>query len=359
MKDLKKVYKGKKVLITGHTGFKGAWLSIWLNKLGADVYGYALDPISKDGIFLATGIGEKITDLRGDIRDYAKLKSSINDIKPEIVFHLAAQPLVIESYQNPLETFDINTQGTANVLEALRTSDFIKAAVLITTDKCYENKERKLGYKEDEPMGGHDPYSASKGAAELIIASYRKSFFSGKNKTAIASARAGNVIGGGDWADNRLVPDLFNAIEKNKTIEIRNPIAVRPWQHVLEPLGGYLLLGARILKEPEKFAEAWNFGPHMHEVYTVKDVVEKIIFFAQKGEWKDTSDPNQLHEAQLLMLDISKAKEFLKWEPILNFDETIQYTTEWYINANHADPLKLTNTQIEKFEEKWNLRSPK
>lgn len=357
--DIKEAFSGKRVLITGHTGFKGGWLSIWLNLLGADVIGYALDPIHEDGIFNVSGIGNKMNDIRGDIRDYNKLFNVINDNEPEIVFHLAAQPLVIESYNNPRETFEINTQGTVNLLEMIRNTHSVKVAVIITTDKCYDNKEWIWGYREDEPMGGHDPYSASKGAAELIIASYRKSFFSKPGKASIASARAGNVIGGGDWAENRLVPDIFRAIENNKIIEVRNPTSIRPWQHVLEPLGGYLLLASKMLANSEKYNEAFNFGPYMHEMYTVKNVVESIIQIGNTGRWKDTSDNEKLHEANLLMLDISKANKLLNWRPVLSFSETIELVCEWYLKYKHEDILNLTINQIISYQNKWSLSNEK
>lgn len=350
------IYKGKKVLITGHTGFKGAWLSIWLNLLGADVYGYALDPFHKDGIFPLSGISDKIKDTRGDIRDTKKLNEYLRLVKPDFVFHLAAQALVLESYQNPLETFEINTQGTANVLEAIRLCGSVGAAVMITTDKCYENKEQTKGYREEDAMGGHDPYSASKGAAEIIIASYRRSFFHEKGCTAISSARAGNVIGGGDWAEFRLVPDIFRAIELGRTIELRNPNSTRPWQHVLEPLGGYLLLGAKMYNEPEKFAEAWNFGPNMQDVHTVLDVVKEIISYSDKGEYKVIADPAKKHEANLLMLDIGKANRKLNWQPVLSFSETIQMTSHWYLNFRNTNVFELTKSQILQYQQKWKSR---
>ncbi len=353
--DFLNVYKNKRVFITGHTGFKGGWLSVWLNMLGADVFGYALDPMEDDGIFIASGIGNFINDTRADIRDRKKLNEIFSEFRPEIVFHLAAQALVLDSYENPLETFEINTQGTANVLEAIRQTTSVKAAVMITTDKCYENREWQWGYRENEAMGGHDPYSASKGAAELIIASYRRSFFDGKAD--IASARAGNVIGGGDWAKHRLVPDIFRSINDDHLIEIRNPNATRPWQYVLEPLGGYLLLGARLLEDSERYTGAWNFGPLMQDVYSVMQVVEKIIDVAKKGKSKDTSIPGQLHEANLLMLDISKAMHQLKWKPVLNFDDTIRLTTEWYMSYKQKDVLELTQNQIIHYQERWKLKN--
>jgi CDP-glucose 4,6-dehydratase len=350
-------YKDKKVLITGHTGFKGGWLAIWLNMLGAKVAGYALDPVHEKGIFYSSGIADLITDYRADIRDRNELFDFFEKEQPEIVFHLAAQPLVLESYRNPVETFEINIQGTVNVLEAIRKTPSVKAAVMITSDKCYENKEWIWGYRENEPMGGQDPYSASKGAAELVISSYRRSFFAEEGKTAIASARAGNVIGGGDWSANRLVPDIIRAIQENRKIEIRNPNAFRPWQHVLDPLCGYLQLGYALVQSQGQFAEGWNFGPLHHEVHSVKDVVEKIIFFTGKGEWEDVSVPGQMHEANLLTLDITKALQKLKWKPLLNFQESVKLTVEWYNHALHGDTLSVSQNQIEQYQEKWKLRN--
>jgi CDP-glucose 4,6-dehydratase len=346
-------YKGKKVLITGHTGFKGAWLSIWLEMLGARVVGIALDPIHEDGIFQSTGISRLIKDYRGDIRDLDFLCQVFKDEQPEIVFHLAAQALVLESYRNPVQTFEVNIQGTVNVLEAIRLTPSVRAAVLITTDKCYENKEWTWGYRENDPMGGHDPYSASKGAAELVISSYRRSFFSSPGTTAIASARAGNVVGGGDQSENRLVPDIIKAIKGGKTVEIRNPNSTRPWQHVLEPLSGYLMLGLKLPEEPEHFAEGWNFGPFTHHVYSVKQVVESIIHSAGLGAWKDLSDSQKPHEANLLLLDISKAVQKLKWQPQLDFEQGIQLTVDWYMHANEKDALNFSREQILSYQQLW------
>ena len=350
-------YKERKILITGHTGFKGGWLSIWLEMLGAEIVGYSLDPIHEDGIFNKSEIGNKIKDYRGDIRDLKKLIEVFNAEKPEIVFHLAAQPLVLESYKNPVETFEVNTMGTVNVLEAIRLTPSVKAAVMITTDKCYENKEWIWGYRENDQMGGHDPYSASKGAAELVIAGYRKSFFHDENKPAIASVRAGNVMGGGDWSDNRLVPDIIRAIQNNQTIEIRNPYSTRPWQHVLEPLSGYLKLGIALLENTHEYAEGWNFGPYSHDAHSVKQVVENIIDFAKKGHWKYLSSIEKKHEANLLMLDISKALQKLNWKPTLSFKERIHFTVDWYFNAIKNSALEFTQQQIFNFQELWKLRN--
>lgn len=355
--DFLNIYKGKKVLITGHTGFKGAWLSIWLKMKGADVIGYSLDPDHKNGIFETSKISEQIIDHRKNICNLNELKKVFEKEKPEIVFHLAAQALVIKSYNDPVSTFETNVMGTVNVLEAIKHTPSVKAAVIITTDKCYENKETLKGYTEDEPMGGHDPYSASKGAAEIIISSYRRSFFSDDDHCKIASARAGNVIGGGDWSDNRLVPDIIRSIINNKDIELRNPGSIRPWQHVLEPLCGYLKLGSELIQNKKDFADGWNFGPYIDDVYPVKLVVEKIIETFKKGKWTDISTPYQRHEANLLMLDINKAVQKLKWKPVLSFDQCIQLTTDWYIKSGLENVLELTQSQIKFYEKQWNLKN--
>lgn len=351
--DFLNVFKGKKVLITGHTGFKGGWLSLWLNHIGADIAGYALDPKYPDGIFTLSGISMDIRDYRDDIRDLNLLKKVFHDVQPEVVFHLAAQPLVLESYKNPVETFNVNIMGTVNVLEAIRSTSSVKAAVMITTDKCYENREWVWGYREDEPMGGHDPYSASKGAAELVISSWRRSFFNKNDAPLIASARAGNVIGGGDWCENRLVPDIIRALLSNSPIELRNPNATRPWQHVLEPLSGYLKLGALLLEGNSQYAEGWNFGPFVHEVQSVKTVVETMLKMTGKGTWIDRSEGIKQHEANLLILDITKAIQRLKWMPTLTFDENIRLTLDWYLNYKIKDVRELSLQQIKYFESKW------
>jgi CDP-glucose 4,6-dehydratase len=349
--------KGKKVLLTGHTGFKGAWLAIWLEMLGARVTGIALDPLDSKGVFSLSRIGDHIKDYRADIRDEGRMQQIFTTEEPEIVFHLAAQPLVLESYRAPAETFAINTQGTAHILEAIRHTPSVQAAVMITTDKCYENREWVYGYRESDPMGGHDPYSASKGAAELIISSYRRSFFSEKGSPAIASARSGNVIGGGDWSANRLVPDIIRAAEQDQTLEIRHPGAVRPWQHVLEPLAGYLLLAAKLLDTPDGYADAWNFGPLPTQTYSVRQIAEAFLQHLGKGQWKDISDPAHPHEAGLLMLDVSKAIQQLSWKPLLDFRETIDLTARWYENYQKEDVWELCRNQIQQYQELWRSRN--
>jgi CDP-glucose 4,6-dehydratase len=329
------LYKDKNILVTGHTGFKGSWLSIWLNEMGANVIGYALDSYTDQDNFVVTNLSEKITDLRGEIRDYDNLLRTFKEEKPEIVFHLAAQPLVRLSYEQPRETYEVNVMGTVNVLEAARQSDSVKTVIIITSDKCYENNEWIWGYRENDPMGGYDPYSSSKGCAELVTSAYIRSFFENEDSDiAVASVRAGNVIGGGDWAADRLITDCISYLKKDKAIEIRSPKAIRPWQHVLEPLRGYLLLASKLYQNPKKYTGAWNFGPDEVSIVTVGELVDKLVNKWGSGEWIDTSNTNEPHEAKLLKLDISKARHYLNWEPKLSFDQTIDLVVDWYQNDN-------------------------
>ena len=356
-------YSGKKVLVTGHTGFKGSWLTTWLHSLGAEVVGVGLDPYSDRDNFVLTKIGEKIkADIRADIRDGNRMKEIFAEYQPEIVFHLAAQPLVRLSYEIPVETYETNVMGTINILEAIRATDSVKVGVMITTDKCYENKEQIWGYRENEPMGGYDPYSSSKGAAEIAISSWRRSFFNPedyeKHGKSIASVRAGNVIGGGDWALDRIIPDSIRALEGEKPIEIRSPKSIRPWQHVLEPLGGYMLLAKKMWDDPTEYCEGWNFGPRMESISTVWDVATKVVenYYPHipnpSSLLKDLSDPTALHEAKLLMLDISKAKFRLGWEPRLNINQTVALTSDWYKRYRSEDPYNLTLSQIQEYIQK-------
>ncbi|MDR1884358.1 MAG: CDP-glucose 4,6-dehydratase [Prevotella sp.] len=346
-------YKGKKVLVTGHTGFKGSWLSIWLEAMGAEVTGYSLDPCTERDNFVLSEISGKIVDIRGDIRDRNALAEVFSKYRPEIVFHLAAQPLVRLSYDIPAETYEVNVMGTINVLETIRITDSVKSGIMITTDKCYENKEQIWGYRENEPMGGYDPYSSSKGAAEIAISSWRNSFFNpkdyGKHGKSIASARAGNVIGGGDWALDRIIPDCIRSLESDRPINIRNKKAIRPWQHVLEPLSGYLQLAQKMWNEPVSYCEGWNFGPGAESIATVWDVASKVIDNYGKGELTDSSDPNAVHEAGLLMLDISKAKFKLGWEPRMNLNQCIELTVDWYKQYQSASVYDLCVKQIGKY----------
>jgi len=346
-------YKNKRVLVTGHTGFKGSWLSIWLLHLGAEVIGYALEPYSAKDNFVLTNLSEKITDIRGDIRNFEKFDSIVDQYNPEIIFHLAAQPIVRLSYEIPHETLETNVMGTVNVLEVFRKSKSARILIIITSDKCYENKEWIWGYRENDPVGGYDPYSASKGAAELISAAYIRSFFNPEyfkmHGKVIATVRAGNVIGGGDWAKDRIIPDCIRSLEENRPIEVRNPQSVRPWQYVLEPLNGYLLLASKMYEDPVKYSGAWNFGPDTDAIITVKEVVEKVIKYYGKGKWEDISDPNELHEAKLLNLDTSKARFLLGWKPILNVEEAVRMTVEWYKGYSTKKIFNFNINQIKKF----------
>lgn len=348
-------YKGKKVLVTGHTGFKGSWLSIWLHELGAEVVGVGLDPFSERDNFVLSDIGHKIkADIRTDIRNGQNMKEIFTEYKPEIVFHLAAQPLVRLSYDIPVETYETNVMGTINIMEAIRVTDSVKVSIIITTDKCYENKEQIWGYRENESMGGYDPYSSSKGAAEIAINSWRRSFFNPKDfgtkhHVSLASVRAGNVIGGGDWAIDRIIPDCIKAIEAGKNIEIRSPKAIRPWQHVLEPLSGYMLLAMKMWNEPTKYCEGWNFGPKTDSIISVLDVASEIIRVYGTGKIDDLSDPNALHEAKLLMLDISKAKFELGWEPRMNIHQCIELVADWYKRYRSVNVYSLCVEEIQNY----------
>lgn len=324
------IYRGKKVLITGHTGFKGSWLAIWLKELGADVYGYALAPYSEMDNFVTCRLSDEIHHMEGDVRDGEKLKNYFHKIKPDFAFHLAAQPLVLLSYQDPIGTFETNLMGTVNFFEAVRATPSVKAAVNVTTDKCYDNKEWVWGYRENDPMGGKDPYSASKGCSELITGSYQESFFKKEGTCNIASARAGNVIGGGDWAADRIIPDYFRAVKADSKLEIRNPYATRPWQHVLEPLSGYLNLGAELFLKGKIFSGGWNFGPEDTSNYSVKELIDQILLIDPRGGYHIPEGIDKLHEAVLLKLDISKAVNFLKWKPLLSFKETVHFTWKGY-----------------------------
>lgn len=350
------IYRNKKVFITGHTGFKGSWLSIWLQTLGAKVCGYSLKPNTNPSMYQELDIKNKIEkSIIGNILDYEKLEDSINDFQPEIIFHLAAQPIVRLSYKEPKLTYETNVIGTLNILEVARKCKSVKAFVNVTTDKCYENKEIARGYKEDEPMGGYDMYSSSKGCVEIMSSSYRRSFLQEEDSMSMATARAGNVIGGGDWAEDRLIPDCIRYINQNKAIEIRNPIAVRPWQHVLEPLSGYLLLGQKLLETGKDYAEGFNFGPKEESVLKVSEVAQKIIDNYNKGEVIVHKKDN-LHEANLLMLNIEKAKTVLNWTPTYTANEAIKETVEWYKHfyAKDTDMYQYTIQQIKNYSSKMN-----
>ena len=348
--EVKSIYKDKKVLVTGHTGFKGSWLCEWLLALGAEVHGFALESPTRPSLFNQLKLAKRIASHTiGDVRDLDLLVRTMRRVKPDFVFHLAAQPLVRLSYEKPAETFDTNVMGTVNVLEAVRRFGHQISVVCITTDKVYENNEKGRPFRETDPFGGHDPYSASKGACEIVISSYRRSFFGTPDSPVwVASARAGNVIGGGDWAKDRIVPDAMRALTKGEAIPVRNKVSTRPWQHVLEPLGGYLTLGAALAKR-ERFDEVcggFNFGPDPKANRTVKELVEEMLKW-REGAWVDKSDPHAVHEAGLLNLDIRKARKVLGWKPRWGFEETVKNTVQWYAAvANGANPVEATNAQI-------------
>ncbi len=349
----KKAYQGKKIFITGHTGFKGSWLATWLYLLGAEVKGYALEPEYDNGLFGLIQPINLLQSIIGDIRDIKKLQNEIVEFNPDFVFHLAAQPLVRRSYEVPSETFDVNVTGTANVLEAVSKLEGSCTVIIITTDKVYENKEIDVLYNEGDQLGGYDPYSASKACAEIVVNSFRNSFFNlnkiTQHSKAIASVRAGNVIGGGDWSKDRIIPDIVRALEKKETINVRNPLSVRPWQHVLEPLGGYLLLGALLKDTPEKYSSAYNFGPLPSDHLQVKDLAKLAIDVWGEGDWMDTSNNEEVHEANLLKLDISKANKELQWQPKLNAQEAIKWTIEWYKKSS-SERLDFSISQINNFQ---------
>ena len=372
--QLTKAFSGKKVFVTGHTGFKGSWLSEWLLHLGATVHGYALAPDTTPSLFNQLGLANRMEHEVADIRDAEAVSKSIHSFQPDFIFHLAAQPLVRRSYAVPVETYETNVMGTINVLEALRSyaagsslqvgrsENSTKkpttnngpspvTAIIVTTDKCYENNESGRAYEESDPLGGHDPYSSSKAMAEIATAAYRNSYFQ-NGPVRIASARAGNVIGGGDWAEDRIIPDAMRALDRGEKILVRNPKAVRPWQHVLEPLSGYLTLAAS-LAGSASFATAFNFGPEPDSNRTVSDLVLEILKH-QKGEWTDASDPAALHEATLLNLSIGKASQLLDWKPKWAFEETIGKTVDWYdhVNRKAVTPLEITRSQIIEYQGK-------
>jgi CDP-glucose 4,6-dehydratase len=345
------VFSGKTVLVTGHTGFKGSWLSIWLKMLGSKVVGLALDPNTIPSHFDAALLNEELIDYRVDIRSSKMISDIIYDIKPDFVFHMAAQPLVRESYNNPIDTYAVNVMGTIHILDALRKLNKHCAAVFITSDKCYDNVEWTWGYRENDRLGGPDPYSASKGAAEIAIRSYVKSYFSNNdNKVQIGIGRAGNVIGGGDWALDRIVPDCVKAWSKNEIVQLRNPHATRPWQHVLEPLSGYINLAVELYKGPKLHGEPFNFGPPASQNHTVLELVKEMSLHWEKVKWEDVSEINNgPYESGLLKLNCDKALHFLNWEAVMNFEQTIQMTSEWYkayyANEEHSI-LEITKKQI-------------
>lgn len=348
-------FRGKRVLVTGHTGFKGSWLCIWLHELGAEVVGVGLEPYSERDNYVLSGIGAKIKgDIRADIRDGERMKEIFREYQPEIVFHLAAQPLVRLSYDIPVETYETNVMGTIHIMEAIRATESVRVGVMITTDKCYDNKEQVEGYVETDAFGGYDPYSSSKGACEIAIQSWRRSFFNPddygqKHHVSLASVRAGNVIGGGDWAKDRIIPDCIRALEAGRPIDIRSPKAVRPWEHVLEPLSGYMLLAQKMWNEPTKYCEGWNFGPEAESVSTVWEVATALTESYGSGTLQDSSDPNAVHEAKLLMLNIGKAKTRLGWRPRLDMRRCMELVADWYKRYRTENVYQLCVEEINKF----------
>lgn len=338
-------WKGLRVLLTGHTGFKGSWLSLWLQSLGAQVTGYALNPPTQPNLFTVANVGQGMTSIIGDIRDLVLLREVFTECQPEIVIHMAAQALVRHSYNHPVETYATNVMGTVHLLEAVRCTTGVKAVVVVTSDKCYENREWVWGYREDEAMGGYDPYSNSKGCAELVTAAYRSSYFNperyASHGVALASARAGNVIGGGDWAEDRLVPDIMRAMAKRQPVNIRNPHAIRPWQHVLEPLSGYLLLAQKLYEEGGVCADAWNFGPNDADAKSVQWVVEKMTQSWGEGAVWILEASDQLHEAHYLKLDCSKAKIHLGWQPQWHLDEALDRIVDWQKQYHQGADMKV------------------
>ncbi|RME71121.1 MAG: CDP-glucose 4,6-dehydratase [Planctomycetota bacterium] len=343
-------WRGRRVWITGHTGFKGAWLALLLHHLGAEVHGYALEPPTEPSLFEQAGIASAIEDVRADICDRDALDRALEAARPGIVFHLAAQSLVRASYEDPLETVRTNVLGTACVLEAARHRPEIEAVVVVTSDKCYENREWVWGYRENDPLGGHDPYSASKGCAELVTAAWRRSFCA-ETRPAIASARAGNVIGGGDWARDRLLPDCIRAFRRAEPVRLRRPEASRPWQHVLDPLAGYLVLAEALCGDAARFAGAWNFGPEEGEVRRVRDVVERAAkLWGDGARWTAEPEATGPHEAHALQLSCARARALLGWKPRLGFEEALAWTIDWYRrHARGESARRLTLEQIERF----------
>jgi CDP-glucose 4,6-dehydratase len=346
--NLSESFQGKRVWLSGHTGFKGSWLSEWLLQLGAIVHGFALAPDTTPALFDQLGLADRLEHEVADIREASAVSRSIHEFRPDFVIHMAAQPLVRRSYSIPLETYETNVMGTIHVLEALRSVSHPCAAVIVTTDKCYENHESGRAYEEGDPLGGHDPYSSSKAMAEIATAAYRNSYFL-RGPVRLASARAGNVIGGGDWAEDRIVPDAMRALNRGEKIHVRNPRAVRPWQHVLEPLSGYLVLAAGLGAKPS-LATAFNFGPGPESNRTVEDLVTEILK-NRTGAWVDGGDPTALHEAMLLNLSIEKSERLLGWRPTWAFEQTISKTVTWYENVHSGSisPLEITRRQIAEY----------
>jgi CDP-glucose 4,6-dehydratase len=354
LEEMVNLWRGRRVFLTGHTGFKGGWLALWLAKLGAQVRGYALDPATEPNLFTIAGIASVVDDIRGNILDRSPLEASLQEFAPDVVFHLAAQPLVRRSYTDPLETYATNVLGTAHVLEAVRKTSSVRAVVCITTDKCYENREWVWPYRETDPLGGHDPYSSSKACAEIVSAAYRSSFFSVDrpegHRVALATARAGNVIGGGDWSEDRLIPDLIRGFQTGQPVLIRRPKAIRPWQHVLEPVHGYIMLAERLLAGEAQFASAFNFGPGDEDAWPVGQIADHMVAtWGEGARWICDADPG-VHEAGILRLDTSKARIELGWQPKLTIESALDWTLNWYRVCQQGNAMKdFTWKQVEAY----------
>jgi len=345
-------YLGKRVLVTGHTGFKGGWLTTWLRMFGARVIGFALPPDTHPNFFEAANVGQNMISIFGDIRNRTELSEAFSHA-PEIVIHAAAQPLVRRSYREPVETYATNVMGTVHILEAARHATSVRCIVVVTSDKCYENQESSGGYRESDSLGGHDPYSSSKACAELVTAAYRRSFFSQHGAAPVASARAGNVIGGGDWSEDRLIPDIVRGISSDSPTMIRRANSVRPWQHVLEPLRGYLMLAQRLWEDGQPCAEAWNFGPREEDAIPVAEVARRFVALWGKGELQIQPDSSGPHEAQYLRLNCRKAQEQLGWRPVLTLEQALEWSAEWY-RAHYENPdhtVAITETQIQRYQQ--------
>lgn len=341
---------GRRVMLTGHTGFKGSWLAFLLQEVGTEVLGYALPPEYPGSHFELLSLEKRIRHVEGDIRDADKLCKTMHDFRPEFVFHLAAQALVRRSYDDPKATFDTNIGGSVNLLEAVRKCESVRSLVFVTSDKCYENVEWVWGYRENDRLGGHDPYSASKAAAEIVFSAYQRSFFAHRKALGVASVRAGNVIGGGDWARDRIVPDCIRAVRDSLPIRLRNPAATRPWQHVLEPLTGYMLLASKLIESPERYSDSWNFGPPSSDVRTVLDVAERIIACFDSGSIEIESVVGKQHEARLLQLNCDKAHQLLDWRPRWAFEQTMAATAEWYRDVLAGrSAIDVTRAQLREF----------
>ena len=359
LEDAIKIWQGRRVFLTGHTGFKGSWLALWLSRLGAKVRGYALDPDTEPNLFTLASVDAVVEDVRGDVRDYAKLEAAITEFAPDVIFHLAAQPIVRRSYADPLGTYATNVMGTAHVLEAIRKTPSVRAAVCVTTDKCYLNQEWVWPYRETDPLGGYDPYASSKACAEIVSAAYRTSFFPAdrlhEHHVALATARAGNVIGGGDWSEDRLIPDLMRGFSSGQPVLIRRPNAIRPWQHVLDPLHGYILLAQELLAQRARFASAYNFGPSDEDVWPVERIANSLVqSWGNGASWIRDSVPS-VHEDHILRLDASKARMELGWQPRLRVEEALEWTMAWYRAWRGDDDMaEFTREQIMTYEHACN-----